>query len=128
MTDQTFTLDPKKLPEGWTCVQSDDGKITSFKITGLAPLKDGKPLTYYVVESKVDGYKEPSYADSSGNAMTTADRATNGQQIVNTPENAKPLPSTGGSGTTLLYISGTVLLILSGMLLLIRKRRGSNSI
>ena len=73
---------------------SEDGKKTTFKITGLdAEDADGNELTYYVVETKVDGYNEPGYALDIGGTVTikpdndpTKNMAVNGNYIINTPE------------------------------------------
>ena len=110
----------------WTATTSAEGTVTTFKVEGLQKYKDGKELHYYVIETPVDGYKVPSYATSEGNGLvfTGSDvpKATNGQQIINTPEGGYELPSTGGSGTRLFTILGTILILGAGVLLWRRRR------
>lgn len=93
---------------------SEDGKKTTFKITGLdAEDADGNELTYYVVETKVDGYNEPGYALDIGGTVTikpdndpTKNMAVNGNYIINTPEGGYELPQTGGIGMILFTVLG----------------------
>jgi len=110
----------------WTATTSAEGTVTTFKVEGLPKYKDGKELTYYVTETPVDGYKVPYYATSEGNGLvfTGSDvpKATDGQQIINTPEGGYELPSTGGPGTKLFTILGSVLILAAGVLLLRRRR------
>ena len=94
--------------------------------------------TYSVTEETVDGYKDPAYAtksattgdgaqfkftDDSNNRLTSAG---NKGYIINTPEDAVSLPSTGGSGTGMFYGIGIALLALAGALLFIRRRSMRN--
>lgn len=116
----TFTSNPNELPSGWT-MSLDNNKYT-FKTTGLAVRKDGKELEYYVVESKVDGYKNPAYADASGSVQPNVNKATDGQQVINTPEDAVELPHTGGIGTVIFYVLGSILVI-GGAIYFISRRR-----
>ena len=123
LKDQTLTFSLESLPTGWSVEPSSDGKKTKFKVDGLpAVTENGEPLTYYVVETKVNGYKEPSYSDKDGNGLISVGKATTGQQIINTPEDGATLPSTGGPGTKLFTIFGTILI--AGAVLLLWKRRG----
>lgn len=109
----------------WSATANDDGTVTTFKVEGLQKYKDGKELHYYVTETQVDGYKAPSYATSEGNGLVFADsdvpKATNGHQIINTPEGGYELPSTGGPGTLPLAGAGVLLLLLAGTALTVRK-------
>ena len=109
----------------WTATTSAEGTVTTFKVEGLPKYKDGIELHYYVIETQVDGYKAPAYAISEGNGLvfTGSDvtKATNGQQIINTPEGGYELPSTGGHGTLPLTGAGAFLLLLAGTALTVRK-------
>ena len=112
----------------WTATTSSDGKKTTFKVEGLAKYSsDGKELTYYVTETQVDGYKAPSYATSEGNGLvfTGSDvpKATDGQQIINTPEGGYELPSTGGMGTTLFTALGGLMTATAGAILTLTAHR-----
>jgi LPXTG-motif cell wall-anchored protein len=100
--------------------------VTTFKVEGLPKYQDGKELHYYVIETQVNGYKAPSYATSEGNSLvfTGSDvpKATNGQQIINTPVEGYELPSTGGPGTRLFTILGSILILGAGVLVWRRRR------
>lgn len=105
-TEVVLGPEPTVLPAGWTYVTSADGKKTTFKTTNLAAKKNGEELNYYVVEVRVDGYKDPIYATSEGHSIPNG-RAMDKQQVINTPEDGVELPSTGGPGTRLYYLIGT---------------------
>ena len=110
----------------WTATLNADETVTTFKVEGLSKYQDGKELHYYVTETQVNGYKAPSYATTEGNSLvfTGSDvpKATDGQQIINTPVGGYELPSTGGPGTRLFTILGSILILLSGTLLWRRRR------
>ena len=106
----------------WTATTSAEGTVTTFKVEGLPKYKDGIELHYYLIETQVTGYKEPSYADKDGNGLINVGKATNGQQIINTPEGGYELPSTGGPGTRLFTILGSILILGAGVLLWRRRR------
>ena len=105
----------------WTATPNADGTVTSFKVEGLPKYQDGKELHYYVIETQVDGYKAPSYATSEGNSLifTGSDvpKATDGQQIINTPEESYELPYTGGPGTRIYTVLGIILILGAGAML-----------
>lgn len=102
-----------------TLTSLDNGRID---IEGL------KAGTYYLKETKApDGYNllkkiqiieigEDGSIKLNGNAITGDVKVKNNSGIV--------LPSTGGMGTTLIYLAGIVLVVLSGYVL-ISKRRAS---
>lgn len=124
LEDQTLTFSPSSVPNGWTKIQTEDGKKTTFKISGLkAKDESGKVYTYYVKEKQVAGYKEPSYETSEGGPLTAADRAINKQHIINTPYDAVELPSTGGIGTTPYTIAGSLLMAFTALAYIFKKKR-----
>ena len=110
----------------WTATLNADETVTTFKVEGLSKYQDGKELHYYVTETQVNGYKAPSYATTEGNSIvfTGSDvpKATDGQQIINTPVGGYELPSTGGTGTRLFTILGSILILGAGLLLWRRGR------
>jgi LPXTG-motif cell wall-anchored protein len=71
--------------------------------------------TYGVFDGEGDG-RTPRAVDGSTSA-------TDGGVIINTPVDAVELPSTGGSGTHLIYILGSALTIFAVALLGIRRIR-----
>jgi LPXTG-motif cell wall-anchored protein len=99
-------------------------KKYSFKIENLAYSSetDGK-YTYYVEEtnSQLTGYLAPSYTNTS--APTGATAAYDGGTIINKQEGGYELPSTGGPGTTALYLFGFTLTGLAGTGLVTRKKQ-----
>ncbi len=123
LTDVSLTFSPSELPAGWTVTTSTDGKTTTFKTSSLAKFKNGKELTYYVVETQVNGYNAPSYAGSDGVVIINADRALNQQQIINTPMNSVELPSTGGPGTGVFTFFGGLMCAFAGFVFLMRRRK-----
>ena len=124
--DVQVTLNAKGSTAGvtpaWSATANDDGTVTTFKVEGLQKYKNGEELHYYVTEAQVDGYKVPSYATSEGHVIDSdVPKATNGQQIINTPKGGYELPSTGGHGTLPLAGAGALLLLLAGTALTVRK-------
>ena len=101
----------------WSATSKPDGTVTTFKVEGLPKYKDGKELHYYVTETQVSGYRAPSYSTADGDILvfTGSDipKATNGQQVINTPEGGYELPNTGGPGTRHLYFLGVMLVLLA---------------
>lgn len=113
--DHTYRFDPKGNA---TMVSSIDGK---FNVNGL------KAGTYYLKEMAAPkGYNKLAKPitvtiDNEGN-ITADDKTTTEVGVEN--KSGTLLPSTGGMGTTLIYLAGIVLVVLSGYVL-ISKRRAS---
>ena len=99
-----------------TVTTTDSGKFT---IKGL------DADTYYLTETKQpDGYNKLSapitvVIDENGNI--TVDRTTVDEVRVEN-KTGSLLPSTGGSGTTLIYILGAILVLGSSVVLITKKR------
>ena len=96
---------------------TSDGKVPAF--TGLAA------GTYTLVETTVPaGYNKAADVPVT---IAEADYSTDNLSQTKEIENNKgtELPSTGGMGTTLLYVVGSIL-VLAAVVLLVTKRRMSN--
>lgn len=113
--DHTYRVD---LKGNDTMVSPIDGK---FNVNGL------KAGTYYLKEMAAPkGYNKLANPikvtiDNDGN-ITADDKTTTEVGVEN--KSGTLLPSTGGMGTTLIYLAGIVLVVLSGYVL-ISKRRAS---
>lgn len=113
--DHTYRVDPKGNA---TMVSPIDGK---FNVNGL------KAGTYYLKEMAAPkGYNKlakPITVTIDNDGEITADDKTTTEVGVEN-KSGTLLPSTGGMGTTLIYLAGIVLVVLSGYVL-ISKRRAS---
>lgn len=113
--DHTYRVDPKGNA---TMVSPIDGK---FNVNGL------KAGTYYLKEMAAPkGYNKlanPITVTIDNDGKITADGKTTTEVGVEN-KSGTLLPSTGGMGTTLIYLAGIVLVVLSGYVL-ISKRRAS---
>lgn len=113
--DHTYRVDPKGNA---TMVSPIDGK---FNVNGL------KAGTYYLKEMAAPkGYNKlakPITVTIDNEGKITADDKTTTEVGVEN-KSGTILPSTGGMGTTLIYLAGIVLVVLSGYVL-ISKRRAS---
>ena len=123
-------------PEGFddpklkVTIASATDKTYTFKLSDLDAFGKLNPenpdetegeFVYYVTETKVAGYNEPTYKK---NNVVTDGKAVNGGTIINTEESSYALPSTGGIGD--IRIIGLVLSLMSlcGFALDEWKRRG----
>lgn len=99
-------------------------KITTTK-SGKFTIKGLDADTYYLTETKQpDGYNKLSapitvVIDENGNI--TVDRTTVNEVKVEN-KTGSLLPSTGGSGTTMIYILGAILVLGSSVVLITKKR------
>lgn len=113
--DHTYRVDSKGNA---TMVSPIDGK---FNVNGL------KAGTYYLKEiAAPKGYNklaDPITVTIDNDGKITADDKTTTEVGVEN-KSGTLLPSTGGMGTTLIYLAGIVLVVLSGYVL-ISKRRAS---
>lgn len=113
--DHTYRVDPKGNA---TMVSPIAGK---FNVNGL------KAGTYYLKEMAAPkGYNKlanPITVTIDNDGKITADGKTTTEVGVEN-KSGTLLPSTGGMGTTLIYLAGIVLVVLSGYVL-ISKRRAS---
>ncbi len=88
---------------------------------------DGTTYSYFVTETKVNGYKNPLYGDSNGTVNVKAENASDGGCIVNKPDDSVELPSTGGPGTLIFTMLGMMLIAFAGTayMILLRRRKAS---
>ena len=97
----------------------DSGKFT---IKGL------DADTYYLTETKQpDGYNKLSapikvVIAENGNITVGEDRETVVERVKVENKTGSLLPSTGGSGTTMIYILGAILVLGSSVVLITKKR------
>lgn len=130
-TNKTGTVEPTVSGvEAPTARITEDSASDGYKINFSELDSEYK---YYVTETTVDGYKDPSYGHAVSsttegtprieeNTGADADKASNGQYITNAPEDAVELPHTGGIGTTIFYILGSILVIGGGIYFISRRR------
>lgn len=104
--------------------------LTSLENTGHIDIEGLKEGTYYLKETKAPkGYnllKNPVEIriDSVGKIYVDGSTKENTGNVEVKNNSGTLLPSTGGMGTTLIYLAGIVLVVLSGYVL-ISKRRAS---
>ena len=104
--------------------------LTSLENTGHIDIEGLKEGTYYLKETKAPkGYnllKNPVEIriDSAGKIYVDGSTKENTGNVEVKNNSGTLLPSTGGMGTTLIYLAGIVLVVLSGYVL-ISKRRAS---
>ncbi|MGN1333962.1 MAG: SpaH/EbpB family LPXTG-anchored major pilin [Anaerovoracaceae bacterium] len=127
-----------KLDNGtvtWVDNEADATVVTTDE-NGAARLQGIDSGTYYLHETKAPAgynllktdveititatYKADGQIDSSSATSTADGQYQQVQKIEN--KSGTVLPSTGGIGTTIIYIAGAILVIAGGVLLVTRKR------
>ena len=121
-TDGTANWTDDGIEVEATAVTDEDGKVTSY----TAIFKGLGAGEYKLEESTVpSGYNKA--ADQTITVTATGDNAYKAENLEQTAtvENTagSVLPSTGGMGTTMLYIGGAALIVLAGALLFFRRRK-----
>ena len=107
-----------------------ESKITSFKLEAVLDRKDpeGKVYTYYVVEESAVG-NNIYYGEINENDEITltpgAKSAQKGKVIINQESIGYELPSTGGMGTTIFYLTGFALIFGASVCLLRRRTKSA---
>lgn len=100
---------------------------------GMININGLKSGTYYLKETKApDGYntlKDPIKIVVSGDdagvpVITVRDETVNQVEVQN--NKGSLLPSTGGMGTTLIYVVGSILVLASGIVLFSKRKEGTN--
>lgn len=131
------TYEITKTADGFTITKNPDAAPTlvnventfTFQMTNLDGYgkvgEESGDLEYFAREEKVDGYKDPAYANlgiDGGTYMSGGTEALNHGKIINRPEEAYELPSTGGPGTRIFTILGSILVMFAGVMLWRRRR------
>ena len=135
----------KKLVKEYTIGEDeDDPEKTRFEFTGL---DDGKyiltetvtpegyntmdPITFNITASHDTKSDDPKLADLNGNAVdgeikftVNETKGTLTASVVNYM--GSELPSTGGMGTTVLYVAGTIMILAAGVFLVMKKKAEDN--
>ncbi|CZT55500.1 SpaH/EbpB family LPXTG-anchored major pilin [Solibaculum mannosilyticum] len=128
-TEGTEILLVKDADGSYRVAVTDEEKAHPVEIeAGHVTIKGLDSDTYYLEETKApNGYNklaeriEVKIEDKNNSAVVTGNTYENGGvQVINYA--GSQLPSTGGIGTTVFYITGGVLLAGAGLLLVIRKR------
>ena len=135
----------KKLVKEYTIGEDeDDSEKTRFEFTGL---DDGKyiltetvtpegyntmdPITFNITASHDTKSDDPKLTDLNGNAVdgeikftVNETKGTLTASVVNYM--GSELPSTGGMGTTVLYVAGTIMILAAGVFLVMKKKAENN--
>ena len=102
-------------------IAADSATGYVFRLSGLPYGDTDNEYTYYVAETKVDGYQSPKYFVGTDQAMG-AEWIGDGGTICN-DQIGYVLPSTGGSGTGLFTLIGGVLSVTAGAILTLTSYR-----
>lgn len=135
----------KKLVKEYTIGEDEeDLEKTRFEFTGL---DDGKyiltetvtpegyntmdPITFNITASHDTKSDDPKLTDLNGNAVdgeikftVNETKGTLTASVVNYM--GSELPSTGGMGTTVLYVAGTIMILAAGVFLVMKKKAENN--
>ena len=135
----------KKLVKEYTIGEDEDNpEKTRFEFTGL---DDGKyiltetvtpegyntmdPITFNITASHDTKSDDPKLTDLNGNAVdgeikftVNETKGTLTASVVNYM--GSELPSTGGMGTTVLYVAGTIMILAAGVFLVMKKKAENN--
>ncbi|MGN0990810.1 MAG: isopeptide-forming domain-containing fimbrial protein [Candidatus Ventricola sp.] len=120
--DGTYTVDADTKTFSWTGI--DDGDYKIVEVVTPAGYNTIAPIEFTVSATHDTESSDPKLTGlTAGNAFTgEVSTGTLSTEIVNLA--GTELPSTGGMGTTVLYVGGGVL-VLAAVVLLIAKRRSN---
>ena len=133
----------KKLVKEYT-ITEDDSDRTTFEFTGLddgeyilteTVTPDGyntmDPVKFSITASHDTNSDDPKLTDLNGNPVdgeiafsTKLKTGTLTAGIINYM--GSELPSTGGMGTTVLYVAGTIMILAAGVFLVMKKKAENN--
>ena len=105
----------------WVATSEDSGAVTTITTTGVMIAIGGldSDVTYQLVETKAPaGYNEVAAP------VDVTPNTDNALRITVQNNKGSVLPSTGGTGTTVLYIVGALLVVGAGVALVTKKRVG----
>lgn len=134
----------KKTVKEYTITTEDDEYRTAFEFTGL---DDGKyiltetvtpdgyntmdPITFNITATHDTKSDDPKLTDLNGNPVdgeiafsTKVSTGTLTAGVIN--YKGSELPSTGGMGTTVLYVAGTIMILAAGVFLVMKKKAENN--
>ena len=125
---KSFTVEDKKTTFEFTGLDDGDYKLT--ETTTPAGYNTITPVEFTISATHDEAADEPTLLTLSGDKKTgeatfTADMDAGSltTDIVN--KKGSSLPSTGGRGTTMIYIIGAALVIMAGVVLAMRKKMNS---
>lgn len=111
----TYILTETKAPAGYIKDQS------THEVVITAEYNDDTTLKSYTIT--VDGKATSTYSATTENGqIKVIDKGVNNESFMVNNKKGVELPSTGGMGTTILYVGGSIL-VLAAVILLITKRR-----
>lgn len=133
----------KKLVKEYT-ITEDDPDRTTFEFTGLddgeyilteTVTPDGyntmDPVKFSIIASHATNSDDPKLTDLNGNPVdgeiafsTKLKTGTLTAGVINYM--GSELPSTGGMGTTVLYVAGTLMILAAGVFLVMKKKAENN--
>ena len=110
----------------------DDGEYKLTETTTPAGYNTIDPIVFTISATHDGTSDDPKLTELSGNVtngVVTFTRDTNNEDSLTTDivnKNGSTLPSTGGRGTTMIYIIGAALVITAGVVLVMRKKMSSD--
>ncbi len=129
----------EKANENYVKADSDDQTKTATISAKLGTTLNVRGLaagTYYLTElTTAEGYNLLTQdivivIDANGNATVTGNSdlfSASGDKITVVNNSGTVLPSTGGMGTTILYIVGGIMVLIAGVYLVTKRRMGKES-
>ena len=121
----------KKTATRFTFTGLDDGEYRLTETATPAGYNTIAPITFTVTADHTILSDNPTLNGLTGEKVTgeitlapSDDKSSLSTDIVN--KRGTELPSTGGMGTTILYVVGAILVIGAGILLVTKKRMGAN--
>ena len=110
----------------------DDGEYKLTETTTPAGYNTIDPIVFTISATHDETKDDPTLTELSGNVtngVVTFTRDTNNEDSLTTDivnKKGSTLPSTGGRGTTMIYIIGAALVITAGVVLVMRKKMSSD--